>query len=85
MYKYGNTPNNNQQRRFYGMQLSARNQLKGRITQIKTDGISSEIILDIGGQEVCSNITTNSVNNLGIKVGDEAYAVVKASSVMIMK
>jgi molybdopterin-binding protein len=58
------------------MQLSARNQLKGRITEIKTDGISSEIILDIGGQEVCSNITTDSVNNLGIKVGDEADRVI---------
>lgn len=67
------------------MQLSARNQLKGRIKEIKTDGISSEIILDIGGQEICSNITTDSVNNLGLKEGDEAYAIIKASSVMIMK
>lgn len=67
------------------MQISARNQLKGRIKKINTDGISSEVILDIGGQEICSNITTDSVNRLGLKVGDEAYAVVKASSVMIAK
>lgn len=62
----------------YEMQLSARNQLKGRIKEINTDGISSQIILDIGGQEVCSSITTDSVNRLGLKAGDEAYAVVKA-------
>lgn len=67
------------------MQISARNQLKGRIKDIKSDGISSEVILDIGGQEVCSTITGSSVNRLGLKVGDEAYALVKASSVMIMK
>lgn len=67
------------------MELSARNQLKGRIKEIKSEGISSEVILDVAGQEVCSNITTSSVSRLGLKVGDEAYAVVKASSVMIMK
>jgi len=67
------------------MQLSARNQLRGRIKKINTDGISSEVILDIGGQEICSSITTDSVNRLGLKEGDEAYAVIKASSVMIAK
>lgn len=67
------------------MQISARNQLKGRIKQISTDGISSEVILDIGGQEICSTITTSSVNRLGLKVGDESYALIKASSVIIMK
>jgi len=67
------------------MQLSARNQLRGRIKKINTDDISSEVILDIGGQEICSSITTDSVNRLGLKEGDEAYAVIKASSVMIMK
>jgi molybdopterin-binding protein len=45
----------------------------------------SEIILDIGGQEMCSTITTNSVNRLGLKKGDNVQAVVKASSVMIYK
>jgi molybdopterin-binding protein len=67
------------------MEISARNQLKGRIKDIKSSGISSEVILDVGGQEVCSTITTDSVNRLGLKVGDEASALIKASSVMIMK
>lgn len=67
------------------MQLSARNQLKARIKAIKSNDISAEVILDMGGQEVCSNITTGSVNRLGLKVGDEVTALVKASAVMIGK
>ena len=67
------------------MQISARNQLKGRIKEIRSDAIASEVVLDIGGQEVCSTITTGSVKRLGLKVGDDAYAMIKASSVMIMK
>ena len=67
------------------MQLSTRNKLKARIKDIKSDNISSEIVLDVGGQEMCSTITTTSVNSLGLKVGDEVIALVKASSVMIGK
>jgi len=65
--------------------ISARNQLNATIKQINSDSIMSEIILDIGGQEMCSTITTNSVNRLGLKKGDNVQAVVKASSVMIYK
>ena len=67
------------------MNISARNQLNATIKQINSDSIMSEIILDIGGQEMCSTITTNSVNRLGLKKGDNVQAVVKASSVMIYK
>ncbi|MDH7577093.1 MAG: TOBE domain-containing protein [Bacillota bacterium] len=67
------------------MELSARNQLKGRIKSIKSDTVSTEVIMDVGGQEVCSTITTVSANRLGLKEGDEVTALVKASSVMIMK
>ncbi|NLO25508.1 MAG: TOBE domain-containing protein, partial [Clostridiales bacterium] len=41
--------------------------------------------LNIGGQEMCSTITTSSVNRLGLKQGDNVKAIVKASSVMIYK
>lgn len=67
------------------MELSARNQLKARVKDIKSSDISSEVILDVGGQEMCSTITTGSVRKLGLKVGDDVTALVKASSVMIMK
>lgn len=67
------------------MQLSTRNRLKANIKEIKSDDIVAEVILDVGGQEMCSTITTNSVNRLGLKAGDEVIALVKASSVMIGK
>lgn len=65
--------------------LSARNQLHGRIKEIKTNDISAEVIMDIGGQEMCSSVTAASVKRLGLKAGDSVTAVVKASSVMLMK
>jgi molybdopterin-binding protein len=67
------------------MQLSARNQLRGRVKDIRSDDIASEIVIDIGGQEVCSTITAQSAQRLGLKTGDEVTAVIKASNVMIMK
>ncbi len=67
------------------MILSTRNRLKANVKEIKSDNIIAEVILDVGGQEMCSTITTNSVNRLGLKAGDEVIALVKASSVMIGK
>ena len=67
------------------MQLSTRNLLKGRIKTIKSDTVSSEVVMDIGGPEICAMITTGSVNRMGLKEGDEVVAMVKATSVMIMK
>ncbi|MDD4239716.1 MAG: TOBE domain-containing protein [Desulfotomaculaceae bacterium] len=67
------------------MELSARNNLKGRIKNIKTNDINAEVLLDVGGQEMCSSITADSVKRLGLKVGDEVNALVKASSVVIGK
>jgi molybdopterin-binding protein len=65
------------------MQLSARNQLKGKITEIKKGPVSTEVVLDINGQSVTASITSGSAESLGLKVGDDAVAVIKASSVMI--
>ncbi len=67
------------------MQLSARNQLKGTIKSLKKGPVSTEVVIDIGGVEVVSSITTGSVESLDLKVGDEAFAVIKASSVMVAK
>ncbi|HVN53702.1 MAG TPA: molybdopterin-binding protein [Anaerolineaceae bacterium] len=66
------------------MKISARNILKGRIKQINTGAVNSEVILELpGGTEIVSIITRQSVDTLGLKVGGEAYAVIKASSVML--
>jgi len=66
------------------MKLSARNMLKGKIIQIVKGAINSEVTLELpGGARIVSVITNTSVASLGLKKGKEAYAVIKASSVMI--
>jgi molybdopterin-binding protein len=66
------------------MRLSARNILKGKIVQIKPGAVNTEVILELpGGAQIVSIITKESADNLGLAVGKAAYAVVKASSVMI--
>jgi molybdopterin-binding protein len=66
------------------MKISARNILKGKIIQIKPGVVNSEVVLELpGGAQIVSIITKESVDNLGLGVGKTAYAVVKASNVMI--
>ncbi|MDQ7093741.1 TOBE domain-containing protein [Desulfosporosinus sp. PR] len=68
------------------MQLSTRNQLKGKITEVKKGPVSTEVTMDIGGQAmVVASITTGSADRMGLKVDDTVTALIKASSVMIMK
>jgi molybdopterin-binding protein len=64
-------------------QLSGRNQMRGRITAISMDGVMAEVRIEIGGHELVSIITRASVERLGLKVGEEATAVIKATDVMI--
>ena len=66
------------------MKISARNVLKGKILKIIRGAVNAEVTLELpGGIQVVSIITNTSVDTLGLKEGREAYAVVKASSVMI--
>jgi molybdopterin-binding protein len=66
------------------MKLSARNILKGKIIEVKSGAVNSEIVLELpGGGQIVSIITKESAENLGLAVGKTAYAVIKASSVMI--
>jgi molybdenum-pterin binding domain len=68
------------------MQLSARNQIKGKVVEVKPGAVNSSVTLDIGnGNKINASITMESVQSLGLKVGDDAYAVIKASSVLIGK
>jgi len=68
------------------MQLSTRNQLKGKIKAIKKGPVSTEVTVDVSGQTiVVASITTGSADTMDLKVGDDVAALVKASSVMIMK
>ncbi len=66
------------------MKISARNILKGKVTQMKPGAVNTEVVIELpGGQQVVSIITKASAEGLGLAVGKAAYAVVKASSVMI--
>ena len=67
------------------MHVSARNQLKGKVTHIKNGPVSTEVTIDIGGHNVVSVITTESASSMGFNVGDEISALIKASSVMLMR
>ena len=64
--------------------LSARNQLKGKILEVKKGATTSHVRIDIGnGIIITSAITNEAVADLNLKTGDEACAVIKASDVMI--
>ena len=65
------------------MQLSARNQLKGTVKSVKLGSIMAEVVVDVGGNEIVSEITRASVERLGLKVGDTVTAIVKATEVML--
>ncbi|NTW72729.1 MAG: TOBE domain-containing protein [Eubacteriaceae bacterium] len=66
------------------MKLSARNQIKGTIVEIKEGVVTAKVVVDIGGgNKITSSITMDSVKDLDLKVGKEVYAIVKASSVML--
>jgi molybdopterin-binding protein len=66
------------------MKLSARNVLKGKVVRITQGAVNSEIVLELApGIQVVAIITRQSVETLGLVEGSQAYAVVKASSVMV--
>lgn len=66
------------------MKLSARNQLKGTITSIQKGAVNGIVTLDIGGGNIItSTISMGAIEELGLQEGMEAYAVIKATSVMI--
>ena len=65
------------------MRLSARNIIKGRVTGIKKGATTSHVVLAAGGATITASITNEAVAELKLKRGQQAYAVVKASDVMI--
>jgi molybdopterin-binding protein len=65
------------------MKLSARNQLKGRIVTVTRGATTSHVRIDIGGAVVTSSITNEAVDELKLAAGQDAYAVIKASDVMV--
>jgi len=66
------------------MKLSARNVLKGKIIQITKGAVNAEVVLELpGGEKLVSIITNASVESLELKEGKPAYAIIKASNIMV--
>ena len=66
------------------MELSARNQLPGTVTEVRLGNIMAEVVVELsGGQELVAAITRGSVERLNLKQGDQIVALVKATEVMI--
>ncbi len=68
------------------MEISARNQLTGRIRSIQLDGVMAEIQIDLpGGQTIVSAITRASVERMQLRQGDEVTAIIKSTEVLVAK
>jgi molybdopterin-binding protein len=67
------------------MKLSARNVLPGTVLSVETGAVTAHVRLQVGGAVMTASITNEAAAELGLKAGDAAYAVVKATDVMIGK
>ena len=66
------------------MKISARNQIKGKVSKIEKGATTSNVSIEIdGGAIVMASITNEAVAELGLKDGESVYAVIKASDVMV--
>jgi molybdopterin-binding protein len=65
--------------------ISGRNQLVGRIVDVRTSGLVGQVVISIGGQHITSLITADAVREMGLKKGQTAAALIKATEVMIIK
>jgi molybdopterin-binding protein len=66
------------------MKISARNMLKGTIVEIKEGEVMAEVVLDVNGQHIVSVVTKDAIQELGLKKGGTATAIIKSTEVMLM-
>jgi molybdopterin-binding protein len=68
------------------MKLSARNQIKGKVVSVQRGETTGHVRIDVGnGIIITSSITNEAIDELGLAVGDDAIAIIKASDVMVAK
>jgi molybdopterin-binding protein len=67
------------------MKLSTRNQLAGKVTDVKLGTIMSEVTVDVGGQTIVAAITRGSAEHLELQPGDNVTVLIKATEVMVGK
>ncbi|MGA2564395.1 MAG: TOBE domain-containing protein [Steroidobacteraceae bacterium] len=66
------------------MKISARNQFRGTVQAVRKGAVNADVILDLGdGVQLCANITNEAVEELGLKTGVEAVALIKASMILL--
>ncbi len=65
--------------------VSGRNQLVGRVLDVKVEGLMAQVTLSIGGQKITSIITADAVREMRLKKGDTAAALIKSTEVMILR
>lgn len=65
--------------------ISGRNQLVGRVVEVKTHGLMAQVTLSIGGQKITSIITADAVREMRLKAGDRVAALIKSTEVMILR
>lgn len=83
MYSHGYSAKPSVRERETSMRISARNQLKGRVVMVVRGQTTAHVRIDVGGTIITASVTNEAVDELGLKPGDEAYAVIKASDVMV--
>ena len=67
------------------MQVSARNQLKGKVKRVQLGAVMAEVEVDVGGQTVISVITKGSAEGMKLAAGDDVVVLIKSTEVMIGK
>ena len=65
------------------MEISARNQLKGTVRSVELGAIMSEVVVDVGDQQIVSAITKASAERLGLEAGKDVTVIIKATEVML--
>jgi molybdopterin-binding protein len=83
LHRAGEKPGPGRRRNFRA--ISGRNQLVGRVVEIRVEGLLAQVKLSIGGQQITSIITADGARELNLKRGDTAAALIKATEVMILR
>lgn len=65
--------------------ISGRNKLRGRVTEVRREGLLVQVSIEVGGQMITSIITSDAVNSLGLEKGVVVYALIKATEVMVIR
>lgn len=82
---YRTRGDNKSERRVTYQRISGRNQLVGRITDVRVSGLVAQVTLSVGGQLITSLITSGAVREMKLKKGQTAAALIKATEVMIIR